>query len=112
MHHGKGLAMYFWDEAIKTACHIVNQVYLRPVIDKTPYEIWNGKKLTIKYFRVLGRKCYILRNRKKLSKFDTKSDQETFLGYSRNSRAYHVYNSCTFVMMESINFVIDDALSE
>ncbi|XP_022868577.1 uncharacterized protein LOC111388134 [Olea europaea var. sylvestris] len=46
MLHGKDLAMHFWGEAINTACHIINRVYLRPKLDKTPYEIWKGKKPT------------------------------------------------------------------
>ncbi|XP_022891908.1 uncharacterized protein LOC111406762 [Olea europaea var. sylvestris] len=48
---GKDLAMHFWDEAINTTCHIVNRVYLRPKSNKTPYEIWKGKKPNVKYFR-------------------------------------------------------------
>ncbi|XP_022857366.1 uncharacterized protein LOC111378405 [Olea europaea var. sylvestris] len=116
------LALYFWGEAINTACHIINRVYLRPKtdqtpylrpkIDQTPYEILKGKKPTVKYFRVFGSKCYILRDREKLSKFESKSDEGIFLGYSRNSRAFRVYNLRTRVVMESINVVIDDAVSE
>ncbi|PNX66233.1 gag-pol polyprotein [Trifolium pratense] len=43
---------------------------------------------------------------------DPKSDEGIFLGYSTNSRAYRVYNYRTKTMMESINVVIDDILSE
>ena len=34
----------FWAEAISTACHYSNRLYLRKIINKTPYEILNGKK--------------------------------------------------------------------
>ncbi|XP_022891620.1 uncharacterized protein LOC111406424 [Olea europaea var. sylvestris] len=106
------LALHFWGEAINTARHIINGVYLRPKTDQTPYEILKGKKPTVKYFRVFGSKCYILRDRENLSKFESKSDEGIFLGYSRNSRAFRVYNLRTCVVMESINVVIDDAVSE
>jgi hypothetical protein len=43
-------------------------------------EIWRGKKPTVKYFRVFGSKCYILRDRENLRKFDPKSDEGIFLG--------------------------------
>ncbi|XP_022895332.1 uncharacterized protein LOC111409522 [Olea europaea var. sylvestris] len=76
MLHDKGLALYFWGEAVNTACHIINRVYLRPKIDQTPYEILKGKKPTVKYFRVFRR-------------------------YFRNSRAFRVYNSRTRTVMES-----------
>ncbi|XP_022866044.1 uncharacterized protein LOC111385848 [Olea europaea var. sylvestris] len=112
MLHDKDLAMQFWGEAINTACHIMNRVYLRPKSDKTPYEIWKGKKPTIKYFRVFGSKCYILRDRENLGKFDSKSDDGIFLGYSKNSRGYRVYNLHTQSALESVNVVIDDAFTE
>nr|XP_023925785.1 receptor-like protein Cf-9 homolog [Quercus suber] len=45
-------------------------------------------------------------------KFDAKSDEVIFLGYSINSRAYRVYNKRTKTVMESINMVIDDTIFE
>jgi len=62
----------------------------------------------MKYFRTFGSKCYILRDRENLGKFDPKSDEGIFLGYSTNSRAYRVFNKRTETVMESINVVIDD----
>jgi IS30 family transposase len=56
MIHFKNLAQHFWGEAINTAYHIINRVYLRPETSKTPYEIWRGKKPIIKYFRTFGSK--------------------------------------------------------
>jgi len=108
MIHSKNLAQHFWGEAVNIACHIINRVYLRPETNKTPYEIWRGKKPTVKYFRTFGNKCYILRDKENLGKFDTKSDEGIFLGYATNSRAYMVFNKRTETVMESINVVIDD----
>jgi hypothetical protein len=108
MIHSKNLAQHFWGEAVNTACHIINRVYLRPETNKTPYEIWRGKKPTMKYFKTFGSKCYILRDRENLGKFDTKSDEGIFLGYSTNSRAYRVFNKRTETVMESINVIVDD----
>jgi hypothetical protein len=108
MIHSKNLAQHFWGEAVNTACHIINMVYLRPETNKTPNEIWRGKKPTVKYFKTFGSKCYILCDRKNLGKFDTKSDEGIFLGYSTNSRAYRVFNKRTKTMIESINVVVDD----
>jgi hypothetical protein len=66
MIHSKNLAQQFWGEAINIACYIINKVYLRPETNKTPYEIWRGKKPTVKYFRTFGSKCYILRDMENL----------------------------------------------
>src|SRR3954462_13146567 len=51
----------FWAEAINTSCHAANYLYLRKILNKTPYEIITGKKPNIKYFRVFGCKCFILK---------------------------------------------------
>jgi hypothetical protein len=107
MIHSKNLAQHLLGEAVNTACHIINRVYLRPETSKTPYEIWRGKKPAVKYFRTFGSKLYILHDRENLGKFDSKSDEGIFLRYSTNSRAYRVFNKRTETVMESIN-VIDN----
>ena len=101
--------MGFWAEAVNTAVHIINRVYLRPSTKTTPYEIWTGVKPTVKYFCAFGSKCYILRDREHLTKFNSRSDEGIFLGYSLVSKAYRVFHIKNFVVMESINVVVDDA---
>ena len=73
---------------------------------KTPYEIWRGKKPNLSHFHIFGSKCYILNDREHLGKFDSKSYEIVFLGYSNNSRAYRVYNMRTQTIMESVNIVV------
>lgn len=108
---GKDLAKIFWVEAICTTCYISNCVYRRPGIDKTTYELWSGKNPTVKYFKVFGSMCYILRDREHLKKINKKSDEAIFLGYSNTSRAYYVYKKRTLTIEESINVVVDDSES-
>ena len=102
----------FWGDAVNTSCHIGNRIFFQAGTKKTAYEIWNGKKLKVKYFQVFGSKCYILNDREKLGKFDAKSDEGIFLGYSTTSRAYKVFNKRTKTVMESINVEIDDAITK
>ncbi|XP_062020774.1 uncharacterized protein LOC133737182 [Rosa rugosa] len=109
MLHAAGLSTNFWVEAISTACYTINRVFFRPGTDQTAYELWKGKKKpNVGYFHIFGSPCYILRDREHLGKFDARSDDGVFLGYSLNSRAYRVYNKRTRVVMESINVSIDD----
>jgi hypothetical protein len=51
---------YHLSEAISTACHSSNQLYLCKGFNKTPYEILSGNKPNIKYFWVFGCKCFFL----------------------------------------------------
>ena len=108
--HNKKMPKSLRGEAVNTACYTPNRVYFRPDSKKPPYELWRGKKPFVKYFRIFGSGCYILRDREKLEKFDAKSDNGYFLGYSFTSTAYRVYNVRTKTIMESLNVVINDKL--
>ena len=108
MLHAKELPYNLWAEAMNTACYIHNRVTLRRGTPTTLYEIWKGRKPTVKHFHIFGSPCYILADREQRRKMDPKSDAGIFLGYSTNSRAYRVFNSRTRTVMESINVVVDD----
>jgi hypothetical protein len=82
----------FWAEAINMACYYSNRLYCHQLLEKTPYEILNGRKLNIAYFQVFGCKCYILKKGTRLSKFEKKCDEGFLLGYSTTSKAYRVWN--------------------
>ena len=44
-----------------------------------------------------------------VGKFDSRSDEGIFLGYSSISKAYRVYNKRTMKVMETVNVVIDES---
>jgi transposase InsO family protein len=44
----------FWSEAVNTACHAINQVYLHHLLKKTSYELLTSNKPNVSYFRVFG----------------------------------------------------------
>ncbi|GKE09355.1 retrovirus-related pol polyprotein from transposon TNT 1-94, partial [Tanacetum coccineum] len=58
----------FWAEAVSTACYVQNRVLVVKPHNKTPYELFRGK-------------------------FDGKSDEGFFVGYSLSSKAFRVYNT-------------------
>ncbi|GAB2299566.1 hypothetical protein Dimus_038569 [Dionaea muscipula] len=104
------LPKYFWAEAVSTACYIINRVMIRPILKKTPYELFKGRKPNITHFRTFGSKCFVHNNGKdNLGKFDARSDEGTFLGYSSNSKAYRVYNKRTMCIEESIHVVFNES---
>jgi hypothetical protein len=43
----------FWADAINTACHVVNHVYLHKFLKKTSYELITGKQPNVSYMHVL-----------------------------------------------------------
>jgi transposase InsO family protein len=40
----------FWAEAINTACHTTNHLYLHKLLKKTSYELLTGNKPNVSYF--------------------------------------------------------------
>ena len=91
------------------ACFISNRVIIRPILKKTPYELFKGRKPNIAFFHIFGCKCFVLNNDKdNLGKFDEKSDEGIFLGYSLSSKAYRIYNKRTLTIEESMHVSFDE----
>ncbi|KAL8124103.1 hypothetical protein AgCh_011924 [Apium graveolens] len=109
MLNGYRRPKYFWAEAMFTACYILNRVLLRPIKMKTPYELYFDKTPKFDYFKVFGSKCYILNTKDYLTKFDPKSSEGIFLGYSITSKAYRVFNLKNLVVEESMNVTFDES---
>lgn len=91
----------FWTEAINTACYTQDMSMINKAHDKTSYKIWKEMKPNISYFYVFGSKCFIHNNEKNhLKAFDSKLDEEIFLGYVGVNKAFIVFNKKTLVVEE------------
>jgi len=55
------LRKYFWADAINTVYHVLNRVIIRPILDKTPYELPKGRKPNLSHLRVFGCKYFVLK---------------------------------------------------
>ncbi|GJX92428.1 putative ribonuclease H-like domain-containing protein [Tanacetum coccineum] len=97
----------FWAEAVNTACYVQNRVLVIKPYNKTPYELFLGRKPTLSFMRPFGCHVTILNNLDHLGKFDGKSDDGFFVGYSINSKAFRVFNTRTKIVEENlhINFL-------
>jgi len=85
---------------------------IRPIINKTPYELFKGRKPNIMHLRIFGCKCYVYNNGiDALGKFDPRSDEAIFLGYSSHSKAYKVFNKRTVCVEESVHVLFDESNS-
>nr|GFA97343.1 hypothetical protein [Tanacetum cinerariifolium] len=102
------LPLFFWAEAIATACYTQNRSIIIPTHDKTPYHIINDKKPSIKHFHIFGCTCYITRDGKNLDKMKEKRDLFILVGYSTQSKGYRVYNKRTRMIVESIHIRFDE----
>ena len=99
-------------EALNTSCPIINRCMIRPILNKTPYELFKGRKLNIMQLTMFGCKCYVHNNGKDaLGKFDPRSDEAIFLEYSSHSTAYKVFNKTVLCDEESVHVLFDESNS-
>nr|GEY49108.1 retrovirus-related Pol polyprotein from transposon TNT 1-94 [Tanacetum cinerariifolium] len=77
------LPLFFWAEAITTACYTQNRSIIISTYDKTPYHIINDK-------------------------MKEKGDQCILVGYSTQSKGYRVYNKITRMVVKSIHIRFDE----
>ncbi|GKB82128.1 retrovirus-related pol polyprotein from transposon TNT 1-94 [Tanacetum coccineum] len=108
MLNEQSLPQKFWCNAVDTSTYILNRILIRAILGKTPYELLRDRKPTLDYFRVFGSKCFILNTKDYLTKFDPKSYEGVFLGYSQNTIAYIILNKHTRKVEESLNVTFNE----
>nr|GEW15330.1 hypothetical protein [Tanacetum cinerariifolium] len=100
--------LFFWAEAIATACFTQNRSLVIPRHEKTPYYIINDRKPSVKFFHIFGSLCYVVRDGENLNKMKEKGDACIFVGHSTQSRSYRVFNKRTRVIVETIHINFDE----
>nr|GFA91905.1 retrovirus-related Pol polyprotein from transposon TNT 1-94 [Tanacetum cinerariifolium] len=86
------LSLFLWAEAIATACFTQNLSIIHKRFDKTPYELMKKRKPNIKFFCVFRCRCYLLNDYEDVGKLKEKGDIGMFVGYSKESAAFRIYN--------------------
>ncbi|GJZ56085.1 ribonuclease H-like domain-containing protein, partial [Tanacetum coccineum] len=93
----------FWAEAVNIACYVQNRVLVIKPHNKTPYELFLGRKHALSFMRPFGCPVTILNTIDHLGKFDGKADEGFFVGYSTNSKAFRVFNNRTRIVEENLH---------
>jgi hypothetical protein len=97
----------FWVESINIACYISNRFFLRSLLNLTPFELCFGHQLSVFHLRPFGYKCFILK-RDNLDKFESRSSDGIFLGYTPHGRSYRVLNLETNIIFKSCDMTFDE----
>ena len=59
MLSGVELGQELWVVAVETTCYLVNRSPSLALEDKTPQEVWTGKKPSLSHLRVFGCDAYV-----------------------------------------------------
>ena len=103
----KNVALKYWRETISTVVYTLNHVQVKKGTHSTPFEWWYGYSPNVKYFKVFGRKCHILKDFRN-GKLDEKIEEGIFLGYSTTSKSYKCLNTNTNKLVKSANVNFDE----
>ncbi|GKE38303.1 retrovirus-related pol polyprotein from transposon TNT 1-94 [Tanacetum coccineum] len=102
------LPLFFWAEAIATACYTQNRSIIIPTYEKMAYHIINDRKPSIKHLYIFCYTCYLTRDGENLDKMKDKEDLCILVGYSTHSKGYQVYNKRTRLIVESLHLRFDE----
>eukprot|EP00253_Pinus_taeda_P028097 PITA_28097 len=80
MLSGAELGQEFWAEAVDTSCYLVNRSPSSTLEDKTPQEVWTGKKLSLSHLMVFGCDAYVHVLKEKRTKLENKYEKCIFIG--------------------------------
>ena len=85
-----GLPKGLWAEAVVTAGYIRNR---SPVStrDKTPWELFFGKKPDVAGMRVFGARAYVHIPKQLRGKLESRSEMGYLVGYEPNAKGYRIY---------------------
>ena len=93
MIYANNLGHKFWGEVIITATYLKNRSPTRSTTyNKTPYEVWTGRKPSLKHLQIFGSTAYSFIPKEKRTKMDSKTQKVIFVGYSEDSKAYQLYD--------------------
>ena len=80
------------------------------ILNVTSYELRFGRKPSVSHLRAFGCKCFILK-RGNLDKFESRSSDGIFLGYTLHGHSYRVLNLETNTIVESCDVTFDESNS-
>jgi hypothetical protein len=97
----------FWADAFNTACYISNRIFLRSILNLTPFELCFRHKPFVFHLRPFGWKCFVLKCGN-LDKFTSHSSDGILIGYTPHGRSYIVFNLETNTVIESCDVTFDE----
>ncbi|KAL4367065.1 hypothetical protein GQ457_05G024220 [Hibiscus cannabinus] len=102
------LSTSFWGYALETTAFTLNRVPSKS-FQKTPHEMWTGKRLNMSFMKVWGCKAYV--KHQMSTKLEPKSQKCTFVGYPKETKGYYFYNENKVFVTRTRVFLEKEILS-
>ncbi|KAK8600675.1 hypothetical protein V6N12_050528 [Hibiscus sabdariffa] len=83
------LSISFWGHALETTAFTLKRVPSKSV-QKTPYEIWTGKRPSMSFMKIWGCQAYV--KHQMSTKLEPRSHKCIFVGYPKETKGYYFCN--------------------
>ena len=108
----KALPGHLWGEAVKAAGDILNLRSTKRHPNKTPEELFSGKKPSISHLRVFGSPVFVHTTKPSRSKLEPRSEKCVLLSFDTETKAYRCYRPSTQRVFISRDVTIDETASQ
>lgn len=104
---GTQLGKSFWGEAVRAAVYILNRrLTSATAVQKTPAELWHGKKPNLTNIKTFGCLAYIHIPKQFRNKFDSKTKKCQMIGYSPTG--YRLWDPIKKKIISGYDIVFDE----
>ena len=81
-------------------------------LNKTPFEVWHGKKPKVNHLKVFDSDAYAHVPRDERAKFDTKTQKCIMVGYRNVTKGYRLYNATEGKIIHSHDVQFNEKVQE
>ena len=96
---------------MRHACYLINRVATRSLSSQTPYEVFKGRKSSVKHLKVFGCIGYVKADTQHLRKLDDRSRSLLHLGTEPGSKAYRMFDPTNKKAVVSRDVTFDESKS-
>ena len=108
MLSAQDLPKKLWAEAVVTAAYVLNRSAKSSVENKTPFELWYGRKATVDHLRIFGTECFVHIPKVRRKKWDHKSVKGLLTGYCGDRDGFRVWIPGTNNVYQSHDVIFKD----
>ncbi|UYV77695.1 K02A2.6-like, partial [Cordylochernes scorpioides] len=100
-----------WAELTNTAAYLRNRVTNRHNEEKTPFELWFGKRPALQHLRAIGCETFVhVPKQRRNSKLQPRATKGILVGYSLQGRGWRIWIPEKRQVVESINCVFKEEI--
>jgi transposase InsO family protein len=109
MYAHESMPQELWAELINTAAYILNRTGpTKTSNSKSPYELWSGKKTTIKHLRIIGCNAFVHIPKQKRKKMNKKAIKGRLVGYDEDGYRVWITDGKRNTLVRSRDVTFDE----